>query len=75
VEIKITLRGDAMIDECSTQGECVDLDLDWLKDELRGLTKAQRRLILEEYADHVKEYRIGMSEYKSFVKVFDELED
>ena len=64
-----------MVPECSTHRECIDLDLDWLKDELKDLTKEERRLILSEYESHLQEYGIGISEYKSFVEAFDGVED
>lgn len=64
-----------MFDECDTHKECIDLDLSWVKKELEGLTNQQRRLILEEYAERVKSYNIGMAEYKAFIKAFNELED
>lgn len=64
-----------MKDRCDTQSECINLDLDWLKSELKGLTKHERRLILNEYAERVEHYGVGMTEYKAFVKAFNELED
>ena len=64
-----------MFDECDTHKECIEMDIDWVKDELRGLTKAQRRIILQKYADMVQDYGIGMKEYKAFMKAFDELEE
>jgi hypothetical protein len=64
-----------MSEKCDTQSDCIDLDLEWVKDELKNLTKDQRRLILAQYAKLVKDYRIGMTEYQAFVSAFDELED
>lgn len=64
-----------MFDGCDTQKNCIELDLSWVKKELEGLTKRQRCLILDEYAERVKHYGIGITEYKAFVKAFNELED
>jgi len=63
------------MNSCDTHEDCIELDLDWVKEELRPLTKLQRRLILQQYAMLVENYNIGMTEYKAFVKAFDELED
>lgn len=57
-----------------SQNERIELDVDWLKNELRHLTKQQRHTILLEYIDAVQDYRIGMKEYKSFIEVFNNLE-
>jgi hypothetical protein len=64
-----------MFGDLYTLDECIALDLDWLKDELKDLTKEQRRLILAQYAKLVYDHQIGMKEYQTFVKAFDELED
>ena len=64
-----------MFDDCYTQEECIEIDLDWVKNELKGLTKEQRCTILREYIDILQGYRIGMAEYKAFVNAFDELEE
>lgn len=63
------------MDDCDTQQECINQDLDWVKDALRPLTTPQRRLILKEYAELVANYGIGITEYKAFIKAFDELEE
>lgn len=62
-----------MFSDVYTHEECIELDLDWLKDELKGLTKRQRRLILDKYTRLVQEHRIGMIEYKAFVKLFNDI--
>lgn len=64
-----------MFDDCNASREYIEADLEWVKDALRPLTTLQRRLILQEYAILVKDYGIGIAEYKAFVKAFDELED
>lgn len=51
-------------------------DLEGLKNELLDLTKAQRRIILEEYENGVREYTgINMREYKAFIDFLLEMEE
>lgn len=63
------------MDTPDTHKTCIDIDLDWLKNELKGLTKEERCIILEEYSKLVQDYGVGMREYKEFIKVFERLED
>lgn len=62
-------------DRCDTQEACIDLDKQNFKEELRGLTKAERVLIIEEYKKKAQDYGVGMKEFSEFMKWFDELED
>jgi hypothetical protein len=64
-----------MYDEENNPKELIDLDLDWLKKELEGLTIEQRCLILDEYVKRMKGCGIGITEYMAFVEAFNELED
>ena len=64
-----------MFDECDTQNECIEMDLNWVKEEIKNLTKHQRRLMLDKYAELVEQYGIGMKEYKAFTEAFDNLEE
>jgi hypothetical protein len=61
--------------ECDNHDDCIEVDLEWLKNELRGLTKRQRVLILEEYQRGVREYSgINMKEFGAFMGAFTEFE-
>ena len=64
-----------MFDDYSTHNECIEMDLDWVKEEIKNLTKHQRRLMLDKYAELVEQYGIGMKEYKAFTEAFDNLEE
>lgn len=50
-------------------------DFKWLKNELRDLTKEERRIIVEEYVEQVGSYGIGVKEYQAFMKMLEELEE
>lgn len=56
-------------------GECIKIDLKWLKHELKDLTNQQRCLILKEYMNNLKKYNIGMREFVSFIVVLLETND
>ena len=62
-------------DDCITFDDCVNLDFEWLKNELKLLTRAQRVHILNDYDRKVKEHGVGINEYQKFVMLFDELKE
>lgn len=64
-----------MEDECHTQEECIESDLDWLKNELSLLTKEQRCFILSVYEEKLGDYGIGVKEYTAFIDVFNQVAD
>jgi len=59
-------------DDGLTFDDCVELDFEWLKNELKHLTREQRVLILTEYGAKVKDYGVGIAEYQRFTRLFDE---
>lgn len=61
--------------ECDTHEECITTDKEFLKEELKALTKAERMIIIEEYRKRAQEYGVGMKEFSEFMRWFDELED
>jgi hypothetical protein len=62
-------------DTLYTLEERIELDKDLIKNELEGLTKEQRGIILKEYQEMVLAYGVGVKEYKEFVRFFDEFEE
>jgi hypothetical protein len=63
-----------MSEDCFTHDDCMEEDFIWLKNELKTLTKSDRVLMLQEYADQVQSYGVGVKEYQAFVSVFNDLE-
>ena len=57
----------------SKHNECIDEDFEWLKNELKDLTKTERCLLLDKYDKQAQSYGIGMHEYQAFVALFDEI--
>lgn len=49
-------------------------DLIWLKEELKPLTKTQRRIILEEYNELIKNFSISIEEYSLIINLFNDLD-
>ena len=64
-----------MDEECHTQDDLIESDLNWLKGELTLLTKEEKMLILKEYEENLVAYGIGMREYTAFVEAFNQLRE
>jgi len=58
-----------------TTDDCIELDFEWLKNELEHLTSEQRVLILSEYEKKVHKYGVGIKEYQRFIRLFDEMQE
>ena len=65
----------SLIEDRPTQEEKIKEDFEWLKNELEGLTKAERRIIINEYVDQSGSYGVGVREYQSFIKMLEGLEE
>lgn len=50
-------------------------DFKWLKSEIEALTYEERCIMLDEYADAVGDYGIGVKEYQAFIMFLNELEE
>jgi len=64
-----------MFSNLGVSDELINKDLEWLKDALKGLTRRQRRIILDQYINSTNEYAIGIKEYNAFIRAFDNLEE
>jgi len=60
---------------CDTDEECIFIDKDTFRNELRALTSDQKMFIIGEYEKLAQEHGVSMREFNSFMLYFDELED
>lgn len=59
-------------DDHLTKDDRIAEDSEWLKSELKHLTRRQRVLIINEYDRQVQSYGIGIKEYQRFISLFNE---